>query len=284
MAKIDRNNPASLRAEAARLNAYADRLNNESRRASDNAPSSYVTGASGRSRAMNKRTERALEKTITNAVKSNAARRNAALLERRAAWLESGGPERDHQRKIASRKADVIERRDRKQALKAGTLEDRLFVGHFPVGLVFCDRSVEQNGDYKRLAILYERTLVLVFERDCPADWKAFVAGYAATYQTDIGRQTANGCGQVTTWGHAHGNDFTFRFYERDGELWEVIGESWFPGAFAVQRSAGGGPSTMHPDTIRPLILAWESAQEPTDHPIITGPDGRTYPRLEEHP
>lgn len=281
MPRINRDNPTALRAEAARLRAYADRLNAEADRVSANAPGSYITGASGRSRAMNRRAERALEKTITNAVKSNAARRRADEFERRAAWLESGGPEHAYRRKIANRQADAREHKAEKAALKAGSLQERLFVGHFPVGLVFCDRSVEQNGDYKRLAILYERTLVLVFESDCPADWKVFIAGYAATYQTDIGRQTTNGGGQVTTWGHAHGSDLKFRFYEHDGLQWEVICESWLPGAYAVQCTHCGGQTTMRPNIIRPLIVAWEAAHATGDHPIITGPDGRTYPRLE---
>lgn len=44
------------------------RLRAESERAADNAPGSYVTGSSGRTRQMNEKTDRALNKTIDNAV------------------------------------------------------------------------------------------------------------------------------------------------------------------------------------------------------------------------
>jgi len=38
---------------------------------------------------------------------------------------------------------------------------ERLFIGVYPVGLVYADRSVEIQGDYKRLAFLPYRSLIL---------------------------------------------------------------------------------------------------------------------------
>lgn len=45
---------------------------------------------------------------------------------------------------------------------------NRLFIGVYPCGLVYADRSVERNGDYKRLAFLPYATLKLEIEADCP--------------------------------------------------------------------------------------------------------------------
>jgi hypothetical protein len=52
----------------------------------------------------------------------------------------------------------------------------RLFCGIYPCGLVFADRHVEVAGDYKRLAFLPYRTLVVEFEKDCPAALRAEIA------------------------------------------------------------------------------------------------------------
>ena len=45
-----------------------------------------------------------------------------------------------------------------------------LDIGVFPTGIVWCDRYHEKNGDYKRLAYLNFKTLVLDIEKDCPAE------------------------------------------------------------------------------------------------------------------
>lgn len=41
------------------------------------------------------------------------------------------------------------------------TLDDRWFCGMYPCGLVYADRGIEEHGDYKRVAFLSYRTLVL---------------------------------------------------------------------------------------------------------------------------
>lgn len=38
---------------------------------------------------------------------------------------------------------------------------DRLFIGLFPTGVVYCDRSIEEHGDFQKVAYLNYRTLVL---------------------------------------------------------------------------------------------------------------------------
>ena len=41
--------------------------------------------------------------------------------------------------------------------------DDRLFIGVFPAGLSYCDRTREEHGDYVKLAFLSYRTLRLSF-------------------------------------------------------------------------------------------------------------------------
>jgi len=40
-------------------------------------------------------------------------------------------------------------------------MNKNLFVGTFPTGYVYCDRSKEENGDYMKIAILFFDTLEL---------------------------------------------------------------------------------------------------------------------------
>lgn len=41
------------------------------------------------------------------------------------------------------------------------TLQERLFAGVYPCGIVYADKGREVNGDYKRIAFLPYRTLKL---------------------------------------------------------------------------------------------------------------------------
>lgn len=45
---------------------------------------------------------------------------------------------------------------------------ERLFVGKYPCGLVYADRTVEESGDYKQLAFFCYSTLEISFQADCP--------------------------------------------------------------------------------------------------------------------
>lgn len=47
------------------------------------------------------------------------------------------------------------------QAAYTSPALDRLFIGVFPAGLVYADRHNEEHGDYKRVAFLPYRSLVL---------------------------------------------------------------------------------------------------------------------------
>lgn len=52
-------------------------------------------------------------------------------------------------------------------------IADRLFIGDFPTGIIYADRGVERDGDYKRLAFLPYGTLLLKVEADCPTELRA---------------------------------------------------------------------------------------------------------------
>lgn len=179
--------PEEMRIEAARLREYIDRLNRESERATANAPGSFVTGASGRTTAQNKATDRALEKTIRNASKAVAARKRADELERKADYIEAGGPA-----KIASRRAtEAAERKAAKAALKAGPLAARLFQGVYSCGIVYADRAVERDNDYRRLAFLPYDTLQMDYEKDCPDMWRPLLEQKAAEMLARAGQRFA---------------------------------------------------------------------------------------------
>lgn len=171
--------PAEMRAEAARLREYAARLDRQSERASANAPGSFVTGRSGRTAAQNKRSERALELTITNAGKSLAATKEANRLERHADFIESGGPERVQAEQQKRKAVEMAADKAIKAAKKALPLEDRLLVCGLGAAYVFCDRAVERHGDYRRLATMSYDSMQLQIKDDCPKAWRPVVEARA---------------------------------------------------------------------------------------------------------
>lgn len=84
------------------------------------------------------------------------------------------------------------------------TPAERLFIGNFPEGLVYADRSREEHGDYKRCAFLGFKDLELDLEPDCPEDLKELILKDAASMQARKGKwyQTSSS-GQGITLGYA---------------------------------------------------------------------------------
>jgi hypothetical protein len=64
-------------------------------------------------------------------------------------------------------------------------------VGIYPEGVVYADRTVEKQGDYKRLAFLDYATLTLLLEDDCPPDLRSRIVADAATLQLRRGKHLA---------------------------------------------------------------------------------------------
>jgi len=66
-------------------------------------------------------------------------------------------------------------------------MNDRIFAGIYPCGIVYADRKVERHGDYKRLAFLSYATLELEIEPDCPAKLATEITADAAKIQARRG-------------------------------------------------------------------------------------------------
>lgn len=66
--------------------------------------------------------------------------------------------------------------------------DPRLFIGVFPTGIGYADRTVERDGDFARLGFLSFRTLDLEIEDDCPEDLASDVRRHAATIQAMRGQ------------------------------------------------------------------------------------------------
>ncbi len=74
----------------------------------------------------------------------------------------------------------------------------RLFIGVFPCGLAYSDRTIEVDHDYKRLAFLPFQTLNLEWRcNDCPPEIAAVIRSEEAQMQARRGQQY-----QVDASGH----------------------------------------------------------------------------------
>lgn len=66
-------------------------------------------------------------------------------------------------------------------------MRDPLFIGCFPAGFVYADRTRERDGDYVRLAFLPYDTLVLELQPDCPPALADRIRQDAAIMQAKAG-------------------------------------------------------------------------------------------------
>jgi hypothetical protein len=84
----------------------------------------------------------------------------------------------------------------------ARTTSERLFVGVFPTGISYADRSREKHGDYARCAFLPFGSLQLEIEPDCPRDLKALIVKDAKKIQARRGEHyVVSGAGQTVLLG-----------------------------------------------------------------------------------
>jgi len=80
---------------------------------------------------------------------------------------------------------------------------ERLFIGVYPTGIVYADRSREKHGDYARCGFLPFSTLVLELKSDCPKALRALIEKDAARLQARRGEQyQVSASGQTITLGH----------------------------------------------------------------------------------
>jgi hypothetical protein len=79
---------------------------------------------------------------------------------------------------------------------------DRLFIGVYPTGIVYADRSREKHGDYARCGFLSFDTLALDLKPDCPKVLRAFIEKDAARIQAKRGEPyQVSESGQTVTLG-----------------------------------------------------------------------------------
>lgn len=82
--------------------------------------------------------------------------------------------------------------------------QDRLFIGIFPGGVSYADRSREVQNDYARLAFLPYDTLALDVRPECPDDLRARIEADAAELQARRGEQfQISACGHTVLLGSA---------------------------------------------------------------------------------
>lgn len=81
-------------------------------------------------------------------------------------------------------------------------MSDRLFIGLYPAGVVYADRSRERGGDYARVAFLPYRTLVLDVDKGADPMMVEEARAHAATLQARRGEDLqVSSCGQTVRLG-----------------------------------------------------------------------------------
>lgn len=83
-------------------------------------------------------------------------------------------------------------------------LDERIFVATLATGIGYADRTQEQHGDWKRLAILFFSDLRAEIEPDCPIELEHQIREHMATIQVRRGEKfQISTAGQTITLGHA---------------------------------------------------------------------------------
>lgn len=137
------------------MRTIADNLHN----IPDPMASAFPLGG-GFGRGSQRSRDRKIEARITRAGKAVQAEQKAAQAERMADAWDKGEPTEGEK---AAKKRELV-RKAIKEAIKQEAVdrktmpeEERLFIGDLGGGIMYCDRSVEKNGDYKKVAFLSRR-------------------------------------------------------------------------------------------------------------------------------
>jgi len=90
----------------------------------------------------------------------------------------------------------------RREKIESSESIDPLFIGIYPAGIVYADRTQEEHGDFKRLAFLDYGTLTLTVRHTCPADLKTRIEKDAAKIQAQRGQNfSIDSCGSFVVLG-----------------------------------------------------------------------------------
>ena len=190
-------NPDSLRQKAKEYRQKAEYYSELSYHASDNAPGSFITGNSGRTKSQNKKTEQALNRTIELSKKALYYKHKAESLESRALYYENT-PQREKQKAL-----NIIQNKKEKQILKKLPIESALFAGIYPTGIYYADKRREINGDYLNIGHIFFSDLKYEIKENCPKDIKPLVEKDIQRIIGMRGQQyNISGCGQMVTLGY----------------------------------------------------------------------------------
>lgn len=84
-------------------------------------------------------------------------------------------------------------------------MNESIFAGVYPAGIVYADRKREEHGDYKRLAFLPFGSLILEIAHDCPANLWVEIEADAAKIIARRGEEyQISTCGQTVLLGKEH--------------------------------------------------------------------------------
>jgi hypothetical protein len=150
---MEQTNP--YRAEADRLRTIADKLRQPS--AHDEAMRNAFPLGAGFGHGSQRSRDRKIEARISRATKAVHAEAKAKQAEAMADAWDRGEP--TEAEKAAKRRELIrasIKAAVKQEAADRKTMpeEQRLFIGDLGGGVMYCDRSIEKNGDYKKLAFL----------------------------------------------------------------------------------------------------------------------------------
>ncbi len=157
-------------------------------------PGTYITGASGVPASRLRKLDRQLERTIELAKSITYVRQQVVHYRARADELDAGLIHPNGRPVKTAKAAQTVPPKEKL------AWEDRLFIGVYPAGLVFCDMGVLVNGDYKPLAFLGYDDITLEWEDGVSERWKARIEAHAAQYKAGDVMQVST-CGQTITWG-----------------------------------------------------------------------------------
>jgi hypothetical protein len=76
-------------------------------------------------------------------------------------------------------------------------MNDKLFIGMYPTGVAYADRSREIAGDYVRLAFMLYSNLKVVTNRDCPPDLRESILESVKSFKDRQGESILIGGGYV---------------------------------------------------------------------------------------
>lgn len=168
--------PEQLRAKAAECLARAERHSNTSWHAADNAPGSYITGGSGRSRAQNRATDRALDSTIKHAKLACYWREKAASLEIQARYIENAPA-----REATKARRDAADKAARRKEIALPIINDPAADKHMTAAEWAKEhrdyKSIISAGTYRYRSLMYSvpgqgHTLGPVYLTDKPTKEK----------------------------------------------------------------------------------------------------------------